>query len=84
MIADHFYREQRLRPLLMVHFLKAINPKDKDVEGRTHAAYGISFPALRPGETEKRVVYTANLIAFRQIYGDLDASGDEDDEVEDA
>lgn len=83
MMADRFYREQRSRPLLMLHFLVASNEKDPEVHGKQHAAYGISFPALRPGEEEKQVAYTANLIAFRQIYGDLDAQGDEEDESED-
>ena len=82
MMADRFYREQRSRPLLMLHFLLALNDKDTEVDGKQHAAYGISFPALRPGETEKQVAYTANLVAFRQIYGDLDAEGDEEDESE--
>lgn len=82
MMADRFYRQQRSRPLLMLHFLFASNDKDPGVDGKQHAAYGISFPPLRPGETEKQVTYTANLIAFRQIYGELDAAGDEEDESE--
>jgi hypothetical protein len=83
-IADRFYREQRTRPLLMLHFLTAINEKEGEVHGKRHAAYGISFPGLRPGEVEKQVVYTANLVAYRQIYGELDADGDEEDESEEA
>lgn len=83
MMADRFYRQQRTRPLLMLHFLLALNDKDPEVDGKQHAAYGISFPALRPGEIEKQVAYTANLVAFRQIYGELDAEGDEEDESED-
>jgi hypothetical protein len=82
MMADRFYREQRTRPLLMLHFLLALNDKDGEVDGKSHAAYGISFPGLRNGETEERVTYTANLVAFRQIYGDQDADGDEEDESE--
>lgn len=82
-IADHFYRGQRARPLLMVHFLLATGSKDAGIDGKQHVAYGISFPALRRGESEVRVAYTANLIAFRQIYGELDAEGDEEDEFED-
>lgn len=81
-ISDRFYRAQRTRPLLMVHLLKALIPKDQDADGKIHAAYGISFPALRPGETEQHVQYTANLIAFRQTYGDLD--GDDDDDSDEA
>lgn len=84
MIADHFYRAQRLRPLLMIHFLRAVNAKEAGVDGKMHAAYGISFPTLRPGEIETHAIYTANVIAFRQLYGDIDATGDEDDEVDDA
>jgi hypothetical protein len=82
-IADRFYRASRTRPLFMLHFLKAVCKGD-EVNGTMHAAYGISFPGLGEGEVEKRVSYVANLVAFRQIYGQLDAEGDEDDEIEDA
>ncbi|WP_084062730.1 Z1 domain-containing protein [Arenimonas malthae] len=85
-IADHFYRKQRKRPLLMVHFLSANNPtgdKDKETHGVRHAAYGISFPGLREGESERHVAYVVNLVEFRRIYGQLDADGDEEDENDD-
>ncbi len=83
-IADHYYRAQRNRPLLMLHFLAAKNEsgdKGNETHGNVHAAYGISFPGLRQGESESRVTYIVNLVEFRQIYGDLDAEGDEDDEL---
>ena len=86
-MSDRFYREQRTRPLLMLHFLKGVKPKDskdESIVGQLHAAYGISFPALRPGEQEKRVAYTVGLVGYREIYGDLDAAGDEDDERDEA
>jgi hypothetical protein len=79
-IADHFYREQRSRPLLMLHLL------DVRVDGNgpreRHAAYGISFPALRPREEETRVAYTANVVAYRELFGQLDAEGDDDDDAD--
>ncbi|HSD17488.1 MAG TPA: Z1 domain-containing protein [Thermomonas sp.] len=83
-ISDRFYRAKRSRPLFMLHFLRANNTEDAELDGTTHAAYGISFPNLAPGEVEQHVTYVANLVAFRQIYGQLDAEGDEDDEIEDA
>jgi hypothetical protein len=79
-IADRFYRHERSRPLLMVHFL--VTGSVDGAEGRQHAAYGISFPKLRAGESEQRVAYTANLVAYSQLYGQADADGDEDDETE--
>ena len=85
-MSDRFYREQRTRPLLMLHFLKGVKPadsRDGTIAGQLHAAYGISFPALRQGEQEKRVAYTVGLVGYRQIYGELDAAGDEDDERDD-
>lgn len=80
-IADRFYRRYRSRPLLMLHLIK-VEIDDSSINGQLHAAYGISFPKLRPGEEERRVAYTANLIAYRELYGQLDAEGDEDDEIE--
>lgn len=80
-IPDYKYRELRERPLLMVHFLdmRVQHPNSEEKIER-HAAYGISFPGLREGQTEEKVTYTANLIAFRELYGDADAEGDEDDD----
>lgn len=74
-ISDKFFRHERSRPLLMIHFLQTNN-------GEVHAAYGISFPKLREGESEQRVAYTANLVAYAQLYGQADAEGDEEDEAE--
>lgn len=80
-ISDRFFRHERTRPLLMLHLLKA-NSKDGEVVDEVHAAYGISFPKLRPGETERRVAYTANLIAYQQLYGQPEAEDDEEDDVD--
>lgn len=82
-IADRFYRHERSRPLLMLHFLKVRTKEaDSQINGQVHAAYGISFPKLAPGEKEKTVAYTANLVAYNQLFGQEDAEGDEDDDVE--
>ncbi len=82
-IADRFYRHERSRPLLMLHFLR-IKGKgaDEAISGQVHAAYGISFPKLAPGQKEQTVAYTANLVAYNQLFGQVDADGDEDDDVE--
>lgn len=79
-IADSYYRAQRSRPLLMIHLL-AVKGDEIGAAGAKHAAYGISFPALRNGESEKKVVYTVNVIAYRELFGKLDAEGDEDDDA---
>jgi len=79
-IPDHLYREQRTRPLLMLHLL---NTRLKDGESETplgvHAAYGISLPGLAKGEKERPVLYTANLIAYRELYGRNDDEQDDED-----
>ncbi len=82
-IADHFFRHARTRPLLMLHLLRA-RSDDPELPEQLHAAYGISFPGLRPGEKETPVVYTANLIAFREIYGGDDDERDEEDDLVEA
>ena len=80
-IADHFYRHERTRPLLMLHFIRSTS-KATSSANQIHAAYGISFPKLREGEKEKRVAYTANLIAYRQLFSQIEPEGDEEDEIE--
>jgi len=83
-IPDHVFREQRTRPLLMLHLLrtktkvKAENGEDVEVRGDVHAAYGLSFPGLVANERDSLVLYTANLIAYRELYGGAE---DEDDEA---
>jgi len=81
-IADSYYRAERSRPLLMIHLLK-VKGDESGTGGSKHAAYGISFPALRQGESEKRVAYTANVIAYRDLFGKMDAEGDDDDSADD-
>ncbi|KIQ97349.1 Endonuclease [Lysobacter sp. A03] len=81
-IPDRLYRDVRERPLLMLHFLdmQVEQSEPGKTKSERHAAYGISFPGLKEGEVEQKVVYTANVIAFRELYGDPDAEGDDDDD----
>ncbi|MEB1146827.1 Z1 domain-containing protein [Xanthomonas campestris pv. campestris] len=82
-IPDRAYREQRTRPLLMLHILrtKKKEPAESaEVPGEIYAAYGLSFPKLGSEESEKLVRYTANLIAYRELYGSAD--DEQDDEAE--
>ncbi|MBS7456829.1 Z1 domain-containing protein [Coralloluteibacterium stylophorae] len=76
-IPDHLFREQRSRPLLMLHLLRTKD--DKGAPGNVHAAYGLSFPGLSAGEKEKLVLYTANLIAYRELYGTREDEEDDED-----
>lgn len=73
-IPDHLYRVQRTRPLLMLHLLRTTQNNEADV---VHAAYGLSFPGLGEGETEKLVFYTASVIAYRELYGSPDEEEEE-------
>lgn len=87
-IPDRLYRAQRTRPLLMLHLLRTkTRPKDgttgEEKRGEIHAAYGLSFPGLSSGEKESVVSYTANLIAYRELYGAFDDEPD-DEEATDA
>lgn len=87
-IPDHLYRAQRKRPLMMLHLLRTkTRSKDgtnvEETRGEMHAAYGLSFPGLSSGEKEVVVSYTANLIAYRELYGAFDGEPD-DEEVADA
>ncbi|MGY6517562.1 MAG: Z1 domain-containing protein [Lysobacteraceae bacterium] len=83
-IPDLQYRKVRERPLLMVHLLdmRVQQAEPGNERAERHAAYGISFPGLREGQVEQKVVYTANMIAFRETFGDPDAEGDDDDDYD--
>ncbi|RYD85845.1 MAG: endonuclease [Verrucomicrobiaceae bacterium] len=80
-IPDHLYRAQRTRPLLMLHLLRTKTKEHADadeVRGEMYAAYGLSFPKLGSGESEKLVRYTANLIAYRELYGAVEEEQDDE------
>jgi len=81
-VPDKAYRAQRSRPLLMLHLLR-VHHRDPDTKadtpGAIHAAYGLSFPDLPSGQKEELVTYAANLVAYRELFGN---SVDEDDDEE--
>lgn len=86
-VPDHLYRAQRTRPLLMLHLLRTKTKEHADadeVRGEMYAAYGLSFPKLDSGESEKLVRYTANLIAYRELYGAVEEEQDDEPESSDA
>ena len=86
-IPDHLYRSQRTRPLLMLHLLRTKTKEGVDgdeVRGDIHAAYGLSFPGLASGEKEKVVSYTANLIAYRELYGAVEDEQDDEEAASNA
>ncbi|MEB2230994.1 Z1 domain-containing protein [Xanthomonas campestris pv. campestris] len=86
-IPDRLYRAERTRPLLMLHLLRTKTKehvKGEEVLGEMYAAYGLSFPKLESGEEEKLVRYTANLIAYRELYGSIDDEQDDEPDSPDA
>lgn len=86
-IADRLFREHRSRPLLMLHLLRTktkASANAEEVRGDMHAAYGLSFPGLATGEKEKLVLYTANLIAYRELYGGIEDEEDDEEALADA
>lgn len=86
-IPDRLYRAERTRPLLMLHLLRTKtkeHAKGEGVLGKMYAAYGLSFPKLESGEEEKLVRYTANLIAYRELYGSVDDEQDDESDSPDA
>lgn len=86
-LPDHLYRAQRTRPLLMLHLLRTKTKEHPDADGlpgEMYAAYGLSFPKLRSDESEKLVRYTANLIAYRELYGAVEEEQDDEPESSDA
>ncbi|MBB4732494.1 Z1 domain-containing protein [Xanthomonas arboricola] len=86
-IPDRLYRAERTHPLLMLHLLRTKtkeHAKGEEVLGEMYAAYGLSFPKLESGEEEKLVRYTANLIAYRELYGSIDDEQDDEPDSPDA
>jgi len=86
-VPDHAYRKNRSRPLLMLHLLR-VNHRNPDTNvdapGEIHAAYGLSVPPLPQGQKEQLVSYSANLIAYRELYGSSVDEEDEEDAAADA
>lgn len=71
----------------MLHLLRTKtkeHAKGEKVLGEMYAAYGLSFPKLESGKEEKLVRYTANLIAYRELYGSIDDEQDDEPDSADA
>lgn len=89
-VADRFYREERTKPLLLVHVL---DPKPAEpvpaswastIEGRTLVAVGVSFPVLADdrGYVQRFAKYKINLTKVRELYGNTEEVGDDEEVVE--
>ncbi len=87
-VADRFYREERLRPLLLVHVLEPMPSEpapaswSATIEGRVLVAVGVSFPVLADdrGYVQRFAKYKINLTKVRELYGNDDDIG-EDEEI---
>jgi hypothetical protein len=81
-IPDHLYRAQRVRPLLMIHFLQQSGDAKVDLAENTEVcALGLSFPSLERGS--EMVTYRVNLVELRNIL-EADAGGDDVEPGEDS
>jgi hypothetical protein len=78
-VPDHKYREQRDRPLLLIH---VIEPSVDDGGDRKLPddliALGLSFPRFNDSDVAKRVTYRVNLVEWNAM-----AEHEIDDQVED-
>ena len=81
-ISDRYYREQRRRPLLMLHLLDCRSEGGESMFETGIPAFGISFPG--EGSTknpEKLVEYVVNTVWWKNEYLDLlDEEEENDDE----
>lgn len=71
------YREERTRPLLLIHLLTIKSQGDPLLDDEATPAWSISFPAA-DGE-DARVDYVVNSTWLREFFGDSDL--DDDDEL---
>ncbi len=80
-VSDRFYRAERTRPLLLLHFLEArpVEGQKLDLEDQPVVALGLSFPTI-PGEHRlKEATYKINLVKARELHSAADDADDEDD-----
>ena len=65
---DWAYRQERTRPLLMIHLID-VQPTESDIPpDQPVAAWGISFPGT--AREERRVEYVVNTTWLRENFGD--------------
>ena len=85
-VSDRYYRQQRSRPLLLIHVLSGYtkNPDElaKLTKGAPLVAIGLSFPKYEDSSALE-VTYKVNLIKARELFSDDAEQGDDEDFQED-
>jgi hypothetical protein len=70
-VPDEKYREQRQRPLLLIHLVEPIGiPADVKEPGEVLIALGLSFPEFDDRDIAKRVKYVVNLVEWNAMVQD--------------
>ena len=82
-IADHFLRQRRTRPLLLIHVLEptleGAGALPLPSEGAM-VAIGLSFPEIKGAPLYSHVRYKINIVKARELFGaQLDFGDDIDD-----
>jgi hypothetical protein len=78
-VPDHKYREQRERPLLLIHLIEpSIDDGDEKKLPDDLIALGLSFPRFNDADVAKRVTYRVNLVEYNAM-----VEHEIDDQVED-
>jgi hypothetical protein len=86
-VPDYVYRSIRSRPLLLLHWIRAVqreidgSEKMVDTLGEPLFALGISFPRFDDSEQVRRVAYRVNMVDWRNLFEeevDDELEGDDD------
>ncbi|OIQ99427.1 Z1 domain protein [mine drainage metagenome] len=88
-IPGYMFRDFRSRPLLTIHFIQCVSPKEdpekmmrpEEIEAPIMVAISLSFPDFDPNasDDEKKVVYRLNKVAMRAIFGNEEELNDDED-----
>jgi hypothetical protein len=86
-ISDRYYREERSRPLLILHVLERSDSRPLPASADGGAApkliaLGLSFPSIDGAPSLREVKYKANLVKAREILGDALDPGDDEEGAE--
>jgi hypothetical protein len=78
-VPDRLYREERTRPLLLVHLIEATTAGGGHLPPENLVALGLSFPCFNDIDVAKRVKYSVNLVEWNAIVqGEVDDDTDEE------
>ena len=67
-VPDHKYREQRERPLLLIHLIEpSVDDGDEKKLPDDLIALGLSFPRFNDADVAKRVTYRVNLVEYNTM-----------------